>query len=258
MSAFDNAFKAYCSGQKDMDNKSMVKMFKDVGIIDKRFTTTDADLIFSKVCPKGQRRITVNDFKRALSLIADKKGVGSDEIEDIVAGSHGPVLHATKADDVKFADESNFTGAHRNVQHGRSGQGGPIVVPAGVNDRQKVECPYCGYKSIPQWMNDKAHCLKCDAVLKVRASCQEQGQDQAEQLKQKFKNLDKDGDGTLTFEEMASLLRKGGKFTDNELRMLFEGADKDGSGTVDFDEFVNFIHAPPRPESRARAGGKKR
>ena len=25
-----------------------------------------------------------------------------------------------------------------------------------------------GYKSIPQWLNDKAHCLKCDAIVKSR------------------------------------------------------------------------------------------
>jgi len=35
--------------------------------------------------------------------------------------------------------------------------------------REKMECPQCGYKSFPQWMNDKAHCLKCEHVLKARA-----------------------------------------------------------------------------------------
>jgi len=37
-------------------------------------------------------------------------------------------------------------------------------------DRQKVECQFCGYKCIPQWLNDQAHCLKCQAVLKVQPS----------------------------------------------------------------------------------------
>jgi len=37
-------------------------------------------------------------------------------------------------------------------------------------DRTRMQCHVCGYKSIPQWLNDKAHCLKCDAVLKTRAS----------------------------------------------------------------------------------------
>ena len=27
-----------------------------------------------------------------------------------------------------------------------------------------------GYKSVPQWLNDKAHCLKCDAIVKSRQS----------------------------------------------------------------------------------------
>jgi len=40
-------------------------------------------------------------------------------------------------------------------------------------DRVKMVCHVCGYKSFPQWLNDKAHCLKCDAVLKTRPSCQE-------------------------------------------------------------------------------------
>mmetsp|Transcript_23338 Transcript_23338/g.53955 ORF Transcript_23338/g.53955 Transcript_23338/m.53955 type:complete len:350 (-) Transcript_23338:429-1478(-) len=38
------------------------------------------------------------------------------------------------------------------------------------NDRTKVECPHCGYKCVPQWLNDRAHCLKCQAVLKVQDS----------------------------------------------------------------------------------------
>mmetsp|Transcript_100948 Transcript_100948/g.282966 ORF Transcript_100948/g.282966 Transcript_100948/m.282966 type:complete len:351 (-) Transcript_100948:50-1102(-) len=38
------------------------------------------------------------------------------------------------------------------------------------NDRTKVECPHCGYKCVPQWLNDRAHCLKCQAVLKVQES----------------------------------------------------------------------------------------
>jgi len=41
---------------------------------------------------------------------------------------------------------------------------------AGRNDRTKVECPHCGYKCVPQWLNDRAHCLKCQAVLKVQDS----------------------------------------------------------------------------------------
>jgi len=40
----------------------------------------------------------------------------------------------------------------------------------GGEDRTRMTCHLCGYKSVPQWMNDKAHCLKCDAVVKTRNS----------------------------------------------------------------------------------------
>ncbi|CAE7506346.1 unnamed protein product [Symbiodinium natans] len=36
-----------------------------------------------------------------------------------------------------------------------------------------MECDKCGYKSVPQWLNDKAHCLKCQAVLRTRGSIHE-------------------------------------------------------------------------------------
>jgi len=38
-----------------------------------------------------------------------------------------------------------------------------------TEDRVKMECPKCGYKSFPQWMNDQAACLKCQTILKRRA-----------------------------------------------------------------------------------------
>eukprot|EP00746_Dinoflagellata_sp_MGD_P065197 gnl/MRDRNA2_/MRDRNA2_27173_c0_seq1.p1 gnl/MRDRNA2_/MRDRNA2_27173_c0~~gnl/MRDRNA2_/MRDRNA2_27173_c0_seq1.p1 ORF type:complete len:410 (-),score=52.87 gnl/MRDRNA2_/MRDRNA2_27173_c0_seq1:95-1324(-) len=40
-------------------------------------------------------------------------------------------------------------------------------------DRIRMECTQCGFKCVPQWFNDEAHCLKCDAILRTRAGCQE-------------------------------------------------------------------------------------
>ena len=42
-----------------------------------------------------------------------------------------------------------------------------------TDDRIKMECDKCGYRSVPQWLNDKAHCLKCQAVLRTRGSIHE-------------------------------------------------------------------------------------
>eukprot|EP00928_Gymnodinium_smaydae_P013538 TRINITY_DN14935_c0_g1_i1.p1 TRINITY_DN14935_c0_g1~~TRINITY_DN14935_c0_g1_i1.p1 ORF type:complete len:269 (+),score=25.64 TRINITY_DN14935_c0_g1_i1:84-890(+) len=52
----------------------------------------------------------------------------------------------------------------------------PVATPATTaagEDRTRMQCPTCGYKCVPQWLNDEAHCLKCQAVLKRRPSVHE-------------------------------------------------------------------------------------
>jgi len=64
----------------------------------------------------------------------------------------------------------------------------------------------------------------------------------AEQLKRQFDKLDTNGDRTLSFEEMRSILRtENVSLTDTDLELLFSEVDKDRSGTVNFDEFVDYI-----------------
>merc|ERR1712227_691130 len=41
--------------------------------------------------------------------------------------------------------------------------------------RVRMECYSCGYKCVPQWLNDEAHCLKCQAVLRTQPSVHEEG-----------------------------------------------------------------------------------
>lgn len=117
-----DAFHKYCAGSRDMDGKTFIKMCKDVGLVDKKFTPTDVDLIFAKVVTKGQRRIDFHQFQNAIRLIAEKKGI--DSVESIIAGSGGPILHGTQADAVRFHDDkSTYTGVHVN--------GGPESVAKG-------------------------------------------------------------------------------------------------------------------------------
>lgn len=117
-----DAFHSYCGGSPDMDGKTFIKMCKDVGLVDRKFTPTDVDLIFAKVVTKGQRRIDFHQFQNAIRLIAEKKGI--DSVESIIAGSGGPILHGTQADAVRFHDDkSTYTGVHVN--------GGPESVAKG-------------------------------------------------------------------------------------------------------------------------------
>jgi len=120
-----DAFIAYCGeGHTDMDGKTFAKLCKDCGLVDKKMTATDVDLIFAKVVAKGQRRIAYPQFDSALSMCAQKKGVSAEEVKTKVGSMHGPVLHATKADAVRFHDDkSTYTGTHSH--------GGPESVPKG-------------------------------------------------------------------------------------------------------------------------------
>ena len=80
-------------------------MAKDTGLVDKKFTNTDVDLLFAKVKDKAERRITYAQFEKALELIAEKKGTDVDSIKTIVLGEGGLKFEGTKAEAVKFHDD---------------------------------------------------------------------------------------------------------------------------------------------------------
>uniref|UniRef100_A0A2P2N0X7 non-specific serine/threonine protein kinase n=1 Tax=Rhizophora mucronata TaxID=61149 RepID=A0A2P2N0X7_RHIMU len=58
-------------------------------------------------------------------------------------------------------------------------------------------------------------------------------------LRQLFKNIDTDGSGTITYDELkAGLSRLGSKLTEAEIKQLMDAADVDKNGTIDYDEFI--------------------
>ena len=96
-----------------MDGKGFVKLCKDCELVDESLTLIDADLIFAKVVSRGHRRIILRQFKEALRLIAERKGIDEDEICQRVAESEGVVHEGTTADYVRFFDDkSTYTGTH--------------------------------------------------------------------------------------------------------------------------------------------------
>ena len=62
------------------------------------------------------------------------------------------------------------------------------------------------------------------------------------EFKEAFSLFDKDGDGTITTDELGTVMRSLGQNpTENELNELVEEADADGSGTLDFEEFLELM-----------------
>jgi len=90
----------------------------DVHLLGSGLTKQDVDITFSSVARKA-KKIGFDQFKDVVRNFAKKKHKDIAEIQRKIAESEGPVLHATKADYVRFADDkSTFTGAHAAV-HGR-------------------------------------------------------------------------------------------------------------------------------------------
>eukprot|EP00475_Leptophrys_vorax_P030937 TRINITY_DN4668_c0_g1_i1.p1 TRINITY_DN4668_c0_g1~~TRINITY_DN4668_c0_g1_i1.p1 ORF type:complete len:533 (-),score=71.51 TRINITY_DN4668_c0_g1_i1:249-1847(-) len=74
-------------------------------------------------------------------------------------------------------------------------------------------------------------------ALKVIAS--HMSEEEIMGLKEMFKSIDKDGSGSITFEELKDGLKQlGSNMPEEQVRQLMEAADVDNSGTIDYQEFI--------------------
>ncbi|CAJ1041269.1 putative p25-alpha, partial [Leishmania shawi] len=100
MSNFQATFEAFASfgsgPSKEMDNSHFSKMLKECRIIGKTFTSTDADLLFSKVKAKEARRISFTEFKeKAIPEVAAKMKKTPEEIETMITNA-APKSNSTR------------------------------------------------------------------------------------------------------------------------------------------------------------------
>ncbi|XP_066973607.1 uncharacterized protein [Macrobrachium rosenbergii] len=65
---------------------------------------------------------------------------------------------------------------------------------------------------------------------------------QLKEFREAFRLFDKDGDGTITKQELGRFMRNLGQFaTEEELRTMLDEIDIDGDGTFSFNEFVEIV-----------------
>ncbi|KAJ3178317.1 hypothetical protein HDU87_003629 [Geranomyces variabilis] len=117
-----------------MDGAKFAKFARDNKLIDnKKVTSTDVDIIFNKVKPKGARKLDWNTFLEGLTQIAEKKNPGKqgrDALDSliglIIKKGGGPIATGTapKSDAIvdRLTDTSKYTGTHK-LRFDEAGQG---------------------------------------------------------------------------------------------------------------------------------------
>ena len=67
-------------------------------------------------------------------------------------------------------------------------------------------------------------------------------EDQKKEYEEAFSLFDKNGDGTITVNELATVMRSlGSNPTNSELQDMINEVDSDGNGTLEFDEFCQLM-----------------
>lgn len=128
----------FCNGSLEMDNRQFAKLARDTGILDKKLTAADVDLIFNKVKANPSiRKIQFYQFEEAISHFAKKKGCKDEDIVEALLKKGVPTSSGTKAGFVKFHDDkSTYTGVHT--------KGGPttvdnVITLSNLADRTKAD-----------------------------------------------------------------------------------------------------------------------
>ncbi|XP_057974282.1 calcium-dependent protein kinase 29 [Malania oleifera] len=75
--------------------------------------------------------------------------------------------------------------------------------------------------------------------LALKVIAENLSEEEIKGLKEMFNNIDTDGSGTITYEELRTgLSRLGTKLTEAEIQQLMDAADVDKNGTLDYMEFI--------------------
>ncbi|XP_030015950.1 tubulin polymerization-promoting protein family member 3 [Sphaeramia orbicularis] len=109
---------------KEMNGKNWAKLCKDCKIIDgKNVTSTDVDIVFTKVKQKTSRVITYEEFQKALEMLAPKRFKDQSKEDAVqsmfklIEGKEPTNVGVTKVAKTaavdRLTDTSKYTGSHK-------------------------------------------------------------------------------------------------------------------------------------------------
>lgn len=91
---------------QEMDGMHFIKYCTDTGIVGRGVPRTDVDLAFAVAKTKGTRRITFDQFLRALKILGEHRGISLADIVSDSLMNNGPVNHsAIKVLTVRLHDD---------------------------------------------------------------------------------------------------------------------------------------------------------
>ena len=122
-SSLEEAFNEFASfgagsgGAAELDSGKFSKLCKECKLFTKSFTTTDADIIFTKAKAKGKRKISFAEFEQALEMVAEKKGKSKAAVVERILQAGGPMSSGTRASSGgvldRMTDTAQYTGSHK-------------------------------------------------------------------------------------------------------------------------------------------------
>jgi len=163
-----------------LDNSKWAKALADLHWLDDKMTSTDGDLVFSKVKPKGARKIQFDEFVVGVHEVA-KKRYGSDDLAQLLLNTtipkqQGEAASANVVD--RLTNTATFTGSHKaRFDEEGKGKGLDGREAAGASDKLIVGKVIPGGKkinlaeSLREDVSDGSaknatHCPQCNAPRK--------------------------------------------------------------------------------------------
>lgn len=142
LTPIEAAFKAFTNGNNEMKGTQFSRLCKSCGLIDDKFSTIDADIIFNKVKPNSTARtIYFREFQKGIDEIARKKGMLARDVVQKICETKKPIFTGTKPVYTRlYDDKSTYTGCMvRSGPNIVDSQLGKITSLADVCDRAPAD-----------------------------------------------------------------------------------------------------------------------